>query len=266
LGKYAISDFDGTLTDTDAEAQPYVDEFPRAFSERFHIPHAALVGMIARHSAAVSEDPASGWINDGKVVAPAIADPYVFTTTVFGRLYESMFGPAGRAETLREFHERAYRLSRTVFRPGAGEFLRELLKRREVVIVTNSSTSAVEMKLDLLREAHGLPAIPVIGNAKKYVIDDAWTDLPTSITPPGFPRPVLLRRKRYADALASLGWPAHETAVIGDVYELDLALPEQLGYQTVQLRTPGTPSWELGYEARGRSLVRTYRQALACLR
>jgi len=48
--------------------------------------------------------------------------------------------------------------------------------------------------------------------------------------------------------------------VVGDCYELDLALPEVLGYTTVQFSTPFTPEHERAYnEGKGdTSFVRTY--------
>lgn len=39
----------------------------------------------------------------------------------------------------------------------------------------------------------------------------------------------------------------HVDLVIGDIYEMDLALPEALGIPTILIATQETPSWEIDY-------------------
>jgi hypothetical protein len=54
--------------------------------------------------------------------------------------------------------------------------------------------------------------------------------------PEGFPRPVLLRRNAYNDILQRLGGPHYIIrGIAGDIFELDLALPDQRGIQTFHL-------------------------------
>jgi len=68
------------------------------------------------------------------------------------------------------------------------------------------------------------------------------------IHPEEFPRPVFLRREYYYRVLKNLEeekeFKPENTIVIGDVYELDLALPQHLGYKVVLLETEFTPEYE----------------------
>ena len=79
----------------------------------------------------------------------------------------------------------------------------------------------------------------VVGDARKYMIvdpdpvDERFLQIPAERHVPGLPRSVLLRRGRYYEALRRL-WAdsattPERTLVCGDIYELDLALPDALG-------------------------------------
>ncbi len=263
MAEHFIIDFDGTLTNTELEAKPCVDAFPDILSQKISQPRIVIDALAARFSAQVAQDPTSGWMNDGKIVAPAVVDPYVFATTVYGKVYEELCGSQGRDATLADVFKEAYPKSTTAFHPGADGFLRELSDQYEAVIVTNSATDAVQRKQEqLLGRGCLLQCVRVLGNAKKYVIDDTWDAIPETITLKDAPRPTFLRRKKYADVIASLNWDPAQTTVIGDVYELDLAMPEQLGYKTIHLVNERTPQWELTHEAAGRYVAHGYDDAL----
>jgi len=128
-----------------------------------------------------------------------------------------------------------------MFRPGAKQFLDELIGKYGVAIVTNSKTDSVEKKLKTLADY----SIPIIGNAKKYVIDQTMDNVPESVNLEGFPRPVLLRRRNYKEILDK--FDPEKTVVVGDIYELDLALPEFLGFKVIQMATDNTPEYEIEY-------------------
>ncbi len=262
MAEHFIIDFDGTLTNTELEAKPCVEAFPDILSQKISQPRIVIDALAARFSAQVAQDPTSGWMNDGKIVAPAVVDPYVFATTVYGKVYDELCGPQGRDATLAEVFKEAYPKSISAFRTDADHFL-NWFSYDDAVIVTNSATDAVERKQKALFEFGNLHReLRVVGDAKKYVIDDHWEGVAPSITLPGAPRPTLLRRKKYADTIASLGWNPAETTVIGDVFELDLAMPSQLGYKTVHLINERTPKWEIAYEAPGHYVAGGYKDTL----
>src|SRR3989338_5962805 len=113
-------------------------------------------------------------------------------------------------------------------------------------VVTNSETDAVQGKINLL--GTDVSRITVLGGAKKYVLDDEWTALPESLEEPGFGRPLYLRRRNYADILSRVmkekGVAPEQVLVAGDIYELDLLLPQHLGMHIALLPRERTPFYE----------------------
>ncbi|HLD38919.1 MAG TPA: HAD family hydrolase [archaeon] len=242
MPKKLLLDFDGTLTDTSKEAQPALEKWDELFSERTGMPLSEVKNQIKRIKFEILSNPKTGWTVNGYVMAPAAADPYVLHTTA----YQALISKGGIDENiLTEIFHDSYPFSATIFREGAADFLDALLKMLSVVIVTNSRTEPVEGKLRKL----GNYSIPIMGNAKKYVPDPAAAFLPKYVHLEGFPRPVVLARRHYKEILD--GFNPEETAVMGDIYELDLALPEFLGFSVVQIATPNTPSYEIQHH-RGR--------------
>jgi hypothetical protein len=224
-----LIDFDGTITDVDKEAMPYKEVFRRSFCKRMGIIPEALDPLIERYGNAIRADPAAGWEFAGHIVAPATADPYMINNAVFTTILAETFQirPQQRDKIMYDLHTQAYEHAGTHFREGA----KELLDSIDAIIITNSKPDAVLRKLAQL----GSYDIQVLGDAKKYIIDQSWSPVPAAVRPQGFPRDVLLRRRHYAEALQK----AQVDAVLGDVYELDLALPEYLGHRVIQLETPG---------------------------
>lgn len=231
-----LLDFDGTLTDTEKEARPALEKWDVLFSERTGMDLESVREETRELKAMVMKDPKAGWTVNGCVMAPANADPYVLHTTA----YQAFAAKHGIDENiLSEIFRDAYPFSATVFREGAAEFLDAITSIISVMIVTNSGTDAVEKKLRKL----GNYSIPVVGNAKKYVPDTESCSLPRYVHLEGFPRPVVLIRQNYKKILDE--FDPEKTAVMGDIYELDLALPEFLGFTVVQIATSNTPLYEI---------------------
>jgi len=228
-------DFDGTLTDVEQEAGPYLLRFRELAAQDLNIYWKDLAHDLMLAKRLVLQDPTKGWTHNGYVVAPATADPYVFNTAIFTEFLAEM--PQEKMQSLLfSWHTESYKSAATAFRTGAREFLEKATKEHDVTVVTNSKTDAVLQKLALL----GFPNIPIEGMARKYVIDPSWDKVPFQQELPGFPRPVLLRRRHYGEILEKL----KPDVVVGDIYELDLALPAHLGTRCVQLLTKGTPQYE----------------------
>ena len=91
----------------------------------------------------------------------------------------------------------------------------------------------------------------VHGFAKKFDLEPAWEGAPAELEIPGLGRPVLLRRRTYHDMLAKVlaeaGSTFEELTVVGDIFELDLALPLALGAKIGLVRGPRTPQYELDF-------------------
>ena len=143
--------------------------------------------------------------------------------------------------------------------------------------MTNSHTEPVREKIRALGErsdgGNDLDWLVerVHGRAKKYVVDGDFDAVPEHLDLPGLSRPVLLRRKQYHDVLAKLlgdaglGWG--DLAVVGDIFELDLALPLAMGATVGLVVNDFTPAYEREFvaaHARGR-IITTLKQAPAIL-
>jgi hypothetical protein len=90
------------------------------------------------------------------------------------------------------------------------------------------------------------------------VLDDAFDAVDAALALPGLDRPVLLRRRPYHDVLDQLrraeGAAWEDVVVVGDIFELDLALPLAMGARVGLLVNAFTPRWEqdfLAAHARG---------------
>jgi FMN phosphatase YigB (HAD superfamily) len=246
--KNILLDFDGTLTNVVAESRSAIKKWDELYCEKTGIPISELNSEFNYVSKLIINDKKSGWVKDGYVVAPALADPLVFTTAVYQKIIERQIlkgvypldpNQDSIDALLYELFSKSYPYSKTIFRTGAKEFLDELTSQYTVTIVTNSKTDAVASKLNKLVDY----SVPIIGNAKKYSVGTEPSFVPEQITLEGFPRPIFLRRSDYYNILKE--FDAEETAVIGDIYELDLALPEYLGFRAIQLETLTTPKYEL---------------------
>ncbi len=128
-----------------------------------------------------------------------------------------------------------------------------LARGLSVHVVTNADPVVVADKLAALAPA-GLPRLHVHGDARKFLIvpasrpDDRLAALPAERRLPGLARPLLLRRGRYFDVLTSIwaecGARPAETLVCGDIFELDLALPADLGAEVYLVRRETTYAYE----------------------
>jgi FMN phosphatase YigB (HAD superfamily) len=257
-----VLDFDGTMTDAEEEGRP----FRAGYLEDLAIlcGQAADAPAIARIAAEVEAELATRpqqfpftWA--GRAVAPASVDPYLRMVPVAHRILDH-FGllpdPAVRGRLLGGVlykYNYAKTLVRPVFRPGAGEALRALAGR-EVFVVTNSETHAVAGKLATLdRDTPGAAwlAARVHGFARKFDVDETWSGCDEHLTLPGLDRPVLLRRRNYHDILHGLlhrlGQSFANLVVVGDIFELDLALPLALGARVGLVASPHTPPYELAF-------------------
>ncbi len=251
-----LLDFDGTFTDVEREGAPFVEAYRADLAGVLGVDNVDEAWREAE--ARVHAHPADfGWHHGDRIVAPADADPYIRATAVAQILMDErgafMDGDA-RSEELQALYARNYLASATVFRPEAREVLERLLASDAFVcVVTNSRTDAVSKKLDRLAPA-GRNALDVRGDAKKFVVaepahvDAVFAALPETEQVPGLSRPLFLRRGYYYETLRDIwkgsGTSAAATLVVGDIYELDLALPARLGCAIHLVTRATTPAYE----------------------
>ncbi|HSB46571.1 MAG TPA: HAD family hydrolase [Candidatus Bilamarchaeum sp.] len=251
-----ILDFDGTLTDVEKEAAGFGERYLLDLCSVLGIAEAELGRLWEAERRKLDESPDFGWSVGGKIVAPAYADPHILATATAGAVLDSLGLFMDKAERLKlsdSIFHRNYPLNPTVFRDGAGEFLRELMDKFPVFIVTSSEAGNVERKLAQLGPGR---APPVFGSAQKYAIDDSWAAVPEGMEVGGLGRPVLLRRKKYWEIiegiLASAGVSRGEALVAGDIFELDLSLPLFMGVPVCLVMKGATGIYEIdavsGYE------------------
>jgi hypothetical protein len=267
-----VLDFDGTMTDAEAEGRPfrdgYLDDLCALVGRPAQDPE--VLELAAAVEAELALEPAAHpflWM--GRAVAPASVDPYLRMVPIAHRILDR-FGaipsPEDRARLLGNVLYRynyAKTLGHPVFRAGAGEVLRSLAGT-PAWIVTNSDTHAVAGKVAALdREVSGVAWLTsrVRGHARKFDVDDAWTGVAAELEVPGLSRPVLLRRRAYHDILRELlhgaGASFADPVVIGDIFELDLALPLALGARIGLVASAHTPPYERAFvegHPRGRVL------------
>jgi len=235
-----ILDFDGTFTDVEEEGGPFI--------EAYQADVRALLGVDVSSEwdaadAKVRQAPERfGWTFDGHVVAPGNADPYLRATVIMNMVFDARGlypNAAERTTVLQRLYFDNYEKAATVFRPEARAVAEALTASgKPVCIVTNSATDAVAKKLDQLAP-EGRASLTIEGNAEKYLVTEArpmdarFDALAKEYVVDGLPRPVFLRRGRYYEVLRRL-WDEHGTGpegtlVVGDIFELDLAMPAALG-------------------------------------
>ena len=256
-----VLDFDGTLTDAEVEGEGFTIGYLEDLAALTGQPYADIVPLAERFEAEVCERSQEfGWLYDGQIVAPATVDPYLRMMPVARKLLDH-FGAFGveqeRARLLEGILFRYnYPKTKVCFRPGAAKVLGRL-SQRSAFIVTNSHTEAVQRKIVTLPADDTASSLAdtwterVRGGARKYVVDDSFSEVPRELRISGLSRPVLLRRRHYHGVLCELcekvGVDFTELLVVGDIFELDLALPLELGATVALVRNSRTPDYEVDF-------------------
>lgn len=248
-----VFDFDGTLTDVERHAPP----FHAASREALAGVLGCGLGEVERLWDEVEAEhriapPEMGWMVDGHVVGPARGDPYLIANAIVRAILER-HGVSDPGPRVFEVHRAAYERVEPPFRDDACWAVDQAVSRGAAVhVVTNSNTTTVAARLDGLGLRHR-DRVVVRGHARKFVIgapaqaDSRFDALPESVMARGLGRPMLLRRGPYFDVLRQLwngGGTAETTLVVGDLFELDLAMPSALGCAVHLVTRPTTMAHE----------------------
>jgi FMN phosphatase YigB (HAD superfamily) len=247
--KIVILDFDGALTLVNEEAKPFLVSFKKDIANLLNKKDIDKEWKKAKREILQNPDK-YGWEYKGRIVAPANADDYVLATATAKFLLdetEDLMDKNKRDDTLQQIFHRNYPKSGIVFKKETKEVLEELIKRMPVFIVTNSRPDTVMNKIEKLNP-QGKEKIKIFGDAQKYSINSDFDAVPETMTINGLKRAIFLRRKKYFDVLNQI-WKAtsvkpEQTLVIGDIFELDLALPAILGCNIFLVVNSNTPSYE----------------------
>lgn len=244
-----ILDFDGTCTDVEQEAQGFLAAYKRDLAALLGAPD--VDAAWAEKEAEVLADPSRhGMVMNGKMVAPPV-DLYLLATAV-----GALVAPGMDDEKTEQLFKDNYRFTTSHFKTETKGVI-EALAAADVglYVVTNSDPGTVGAKLDALAPA-GRETIRLHGNARKFLVSEPrryadharFAAVPETFQVADWGRPVYPRRGHYFDALQSI-WQASgtmpaDTLVVGDVFELDLALPATLGCRVHLTAGPRTLDYE----------------------
>lgn len=242
--EYVVLDFDGTLTRPEVVADAFLEQYRRQASEAAG---PALEQEWERCAAFVKQfSPQLAWKRGGWEVCPAAPDPYILASCTCELAMERA-GVLEKAGHLAfRFYSDSYAACPAPFREEGPEILRRILEKGlKVCFVSNASTEKLSRRLCDELPASIFNQLKLVGDAGKFLVRPAteggphrqkYEDLPDGKMVEGLARPVVPKRGLYFDALARL-WGKDEdgpakTIVCGDIWELDLALPEALGCRT----------------------------------
>lgn len=247
-----ILDFDGTLTNIEEEAKPYVDGYRLGLARELGLSQSEIENYWEEARAKILRNPEKyGWQLEGIAVASATSDPiltcYPIADEIFAIVGKTLSQEERRALLGKLFLENRPKMGQA-FKDGADEFLSEVydLFNGKMYIVTNSSIDDVTGKISRLPSDHS--RIKILGGAKKYVVTNDFEKLPDKIFISGLERPIYLRRQHYSETLTKImqeqNTEASRMVVVGDIWELDLALPQYLGMHIGLTPNPTTPRYE----------------------
>lgn len=267
-----IFDFDGTCTQIPAVYENYLESYYAGLVTYMKtlnqsVPPAEWQAALKKVHAG---SPHRAWTLLSRGSAPASADPYITAGEAANIIYASHGVPAP-PQTV-NLHGDAYNAYIAPWRTDAGHTVLQLLaKGVKVHFISNSATDYIQKRLTYLllnRESD----VTLYGNASKFKETDPTDELSQdakklySKLPKDYPseglemlgRDVFVRRGAFFDkiyeALDKDISRINTTLFVGDVWELDLAMPYLLG-GNIHLITRAAPFNTYEYE---RKIVESY--------
>jgi len=265
---HVVLDFDGTCTQIPAIFEDYLEHYRVKFNDL--VEKLSPSEWADALQAVRAASPRAAWMLTGCPAAPAAADPYILADEA--AKYVLRARRSSQATVPASLNAEAYAAFPAPWREDALETFVALMDRGvRIHIVSNSSTALIEARLRELfatQMAKGA-SINVQSDAGKFricelpwdamdkVSDEGrkrFVSLPAAFgkqAPAETTRPVYIRRGAYFQAiwrvlegrLDELG----QTVFCGDIWEMDLAMPFQLG-GLVHLIERAAPFDTYGYE------------------
>jgi FMN phosphatase YigB (HAD superfamily) len=275
MGTLLVLDFDGTMTDAEQEGAPFREGYLEDLVVLTGMSRDEVFALAEEFESMIAGDPEThGWVFRGQIVAPATVDPYLRIMPVARMIFDraNVFASDEDRNRLLDgiLYKYNYRKTTIAFNPEAEAVLSSLAGTNTYVI-TNSDTEPVQNKIRSL--SRGTDKFDwlierVYGSAKKYVVDPSFEDVDEAMFIDGLNRPVLLRRQLYYQTIKRLldeqGLDWTDLVVVGDIFELDLAMPLALGARVGLVSNQFTPPYEkefLAKHPRGR-LINSLKEIL----
>ena len=254
-----VLDFDGTLTDSDKEAETFIKLFKSylASSDYFsNFGQEKFESLWNEEETKVQKEPDKyGWRYNDEIVAPPTC-PYIVYLTITNLLMDKfniLPNKDERSTFINSLFQRTHKKTPTLFRENIEDFLYELLNIVPVFIVTASPEENIREKIKHLDDKALIERISIRGGVRKYTfeteVSDGLPDIPNEIYIEGLGRPVLPKRVDYYNVLKELidknnigGFES--LLVVGDVYELDLALPHVMNSYICLIENKRTLEYE----------------------
>lgn len=239
-----VFDYDCTLTQPDDLSCRFLRGYLRELAE--------LTGQPMEEIRCVANDverlmrmhpEGYDWSFNGSIVSSTVGDPSLRFIGIVEEILRR-YPPKQKILNLDDFkHQLFWRHypHGTRLRAGAAQ---ALTMHPQTFIVTNSPAARIERKVG----RYGVRIVPEVG---KQHIDFTFEEVPATLELSGLNRPVLLRRRRYhkvlTDILVFTGKDWSQMVVVGDNFELDLALPMAMGATGILVASRFTPPWEICY-------------------
>jgi len=261
-----LSDHDGTMTDSEREAEEYGHIVREFISENTGVSEEEVSILLAEAHEEIAKKPdIFGWKVGDVVVAPALADHYVSNTVatriVLERLVRSSdvfkrYDDQTEAENFvgKLFRECSPKLG-VFYRDGVEQYIKFMKMSGDFKVITNSDPNVVKSKMTKYL-GDVVEGIPVVGNAKKYAVDLDWKGVVPEGSYKGFAgfpeRGVNLQRRIYHTTLMDItSGDISRARMVGDIAELDLLMIDYLGGRTALILSDISSSWEVNYYQTG---------------
>ena len=259
--KNVVFDFDGTCTQIPVIFESYLKRYLRELNSRVMINGFTLEGKRVTDEEwkdaqefVRENSPKAGWTLNNTSAAPAAADPYILAFESTRLILRTRREGRGEAENLPfELHGVSNEANEAPWRVEAREIFETLLKKGiNVYFISNTGSTTVTKRLLELLEVEKLPPRLIVeSGASKFRISElpltpqglSWKlpddvigkfeNLPVVHKRTANGRPVHLRRAEYFRAICKVLnndlERLKETVFCGDIWEMDLAMPDALG-------------------------------------
>jgi FMN phosphatase YigB (HAD superfamily) len=244
-----IFDFDGTLTDVEKSSQDFQEKYPMVCADLLGINYSTMEKRFYELKNNLKNHPEKGFVINGYDSLPANSEPYIRCQATMKDFIKEMSDcgfkvPQNTESFLSYSYKKAKKISndKIYFREGIEDFLENIKSKYNIFIVTNSNGKKIRKNLESINHDD----IMMYTNANKRLVYSPDPCISLS----GFPRDILINRKEYYGALNFIRkrkFYPNNTIVVGDVFELDLALPETASFDIIQIDNGATPLHERKY-------------------